>query len=292
MFSKPTALQRLCLTLAMTASLLAVSTASAAIVTTNLVGYYDFEAGTLTNRAAAVGSTAANQLGSLQALTFGTGANAVNTSSGAAVLNNTAGAAVLGYLKLAVPLGTATGTNALGANFSVSVFYKTDIPAGTVRQMVFEGDTDFDVSYGINNGTAGQGQVFNSGTPNPFTFPNATAGSSLAKPGFDNFILTFASSGASTTMTGYLNGTSVGTATVTSSVISDVGLLFGTYRSENGRAFDGSYDDIAVYNKTLTPAEATTIATVPLPEPTTYATLAISLLGFLGWQRRRQGTAA
>lgn len=269
-------------TILLASAVLGGHAAAAVIVpTTGLVGYYDFEGGTLGNRATAVGSTAPNQLGALTALTFGTGANPVVTTSGAAVFNNAAGAAVLGYLKLAVPFGTNAGTNALGPNFTVSAFYRTDVPAGTTRQMVLESDTGFDVSYSVNNGTATRGQTFTE-TAN-MVFSGATGGISPALPGFDNITLTYSSNGTNTTVLTYLNGNLVGTPLAPlSSTVGDVGLVFGTYRGEDSRAFDGTMDHIAIYNRTLSASE---VASIAIPEP---SAVLLGAIGSLALLRRRR----
>ena len=153
-------------------------------------------------------------------------------------------------------LGTAT----LGSNFAISSWFylapDADNTGGVndvLRDYVFEpGDANnFDVSFGTSDadGTAYVSWIgSNSGAQNAGTLP---AGQ------WHHVVHVFAESGANTTLSVFINGVKVGNTVSTATTnMNFTSLNFGAARSGT-RVFDGMLDEVAVWDRSLTPNEVT-----------------------------------
>lgn len=285
------------------ASLLAVPHAGAAIVLTDgLVGYFDFSTD-FTNKADDVGSNVtgifADGTSLLSAPAGQSGGIAGNAMRATSPTTTTSQG-------MTVPIGyggvTSSTTN-LGQSFTVSAWYNLDNPpfANTAnRWFVFEGKTDFDVSYGLRNlslGTAAlDGQVFTSagatgGTPVANQIDVADAG---AAGSWHHVLQTYTSNGTSTVITTYVDGTVLAnTLTLATANISDTGFNFGRARDgTNNRGFDGLIDEVGLWNRVLNADEITEIRSLGLagngipsiPEP---SAALLGSFGLLALLRRR-----
>lgn len=155
-------------------------------------------------------------------------------------------------------VNSLTGSN-LAPNFTISTwfFQAPDADnAGTdgaiLRDYVFEADNNYDVSFGT--GTADGiaydsyvGQAYHSNTGN------------LAVGQWHHVVHVFSQNGTDTELRVYVNGTQVGGVSNLAAPTSSMdfaGINFGANR-DGQRVFDGMLDEIAVWNRSLSPAEVT-----------------------------------
>lgn len=242
-------------------------------LTAGLVAYYDFE-GNLNNNVIASGGAAFNGTASGGATTDGT----ARAGSGALNLNGTSQ-----YVTIATNVNTTQ-------SWSISAWFRSDVaPSGSARGFVFESfvnantTSGYAMSYGIREGTP-------TGTNTNFQFfMDRTTGGDLQQDFqvadtstagvWHHILLTYTAGGS---VTGYLDGVASYSQNVgaSDSPIASDGLKIGSYRA-NGRLFDGSIDEVAVWNRDLTAQEAADlynlgVAAVAIPEPS------VALLGGLG----------
>lgn len=258
-------------------------------VTTNLVAYWDFE-GTANNNAAGSGGAAFDGI-----LTGGA------TTTGMA----RAGTGGLGLDGVDDFMNVTTNVTA-NAAWSVSAWFRSDIvPVSPGRHFVYEstgGGNGYTMSFGIRDGNTGVPAGSASQTSfQVFTYYNATAANAhtlvddaAVANTWHHTLSVFTPATASTTgsIVSYLGGVQVSSITLPVGAVMEpvTGFRVGTYRSANGRWFDGSIDELAIWNRSLTPAEAAEVFTLgnngqAIPEPTT---LLLGGLGLLGLITRRR----
>ena len=256
------------------AALVTLAKAQAAL-TTGLVGFWDFEGNTANG-----GNGGAAFNGTLMG-NASTNGNA-RAGSGALSLDGTGD-----YLDI-------TSTVDVSQGWSISAWFFADVaPAG--RAMVFESSGSYAMSFGIREGTTGntnfQAYADAATGTDPFidyqVSDTATAGS------WHHILLAFTPSTPTTagSVTGYLDGTQRYSLAIPANIglAPANGFHLGTYRSADGRWFDGSIDEVAMWNRTLDSTEANEVFTtgqagLSVPEP---SVAMLGGLGFLMLLRRR-----
>ncbi|WP_367874262.1 LamG domain-containing protein [Luteolibacter sp. Populi] len=249
-----------------------------AALTDNLIAYYNFEApgnagianmvpgntthagrygsGTTTGAIPAFGSGA----GYAGSTTFA-GAEAAATTDRSDLLAGTAlnvaksdASTTAGSGWFNVPTLSAT---ALGPNFTISAWFflapdadNTGSTADVLRDYVFEGGTNFDVSFGTN---AAAGSVYASWIGEAASSPSAT----LSTGQWHHVAHVFTQNGANTNLTVYIDGAQVGAVlSAATTTMNFASINFGAAR--NGvRVFDGMLNEVGVWNRSLTPQEVT-----------------------------------
>ena len=211
-----------------------------------LVTSLEFETD-FTNHATASGPDGTPLNGALAATTGGIVGNALNLAD--PTLNQ--------HLNLA----TAYGEGALlGQQFTISTWYQlreNPISNGSSRYFVFEGETDFDISFGLRNLGLGEpgmndGQVYTTGASSNLA--------DAALPGWHHVLQTYTLQGANVEIVTFVNAQLISTLTTTASGLSGPAINFGASRSNVvNRGFDGLIDEIAIWNRPLSVAEATTV---------------------------------
>ncbi|WP_193210553.1 LamG domain-containing protein [Luteolibacter marinus] len=217
-------------------------------LTSGLVAYYDFE--DLANDPAASGpdleisATASHLL----AVAGGKVGNAVE-------FTGTTG----NFLNAAIGFGGG-GANQLGESFTVSAWYNldTDAASGASRFFVFEGSTDYDISYGLRN------LVNANGYNDAQTYTNG-AGSmnhnDVHVPGtWQHVLMTYQSTDGTTVITTYLDGIAVGTLSGSTAALVSAGIHLGNARDgSTNRAFDGKIDEFAAWSRVLASGEIASV---------------------------------
>ncbi|WP_265594835.1 LamG domain-containing protein [Haloferula sp. BvORR071] len=279
------------------AASLGMSTASHAVLTAGLVGYFDFES-SLTNQAAAVGSDYGGTFedGSLtetDAITdYTVGASGGRSGNG---LNVQVAGTTGSVNGVTIPIGFGGGQD-LGASFTVSSWVNLDATTasnGSARYFVYEGLNNFDLSLSLRavSGAAGINdiQVFTEGTSGAIAAQATYA--DLATPGeWVNIVQVYAAGATNTTISTYINGTLQGTMANANANISATGILLGRARGgTNNRHFDGMIDEVGLWNRALDQDEVTAIFTAgqngqAIPEP---AAALLGSLGLIALLRRR-----
>ncbi len=159
----------------------------------------------------------------------------------------------------------STLTNSLGPDFSISAWFflapdadNTGTSGDLLRDFVFEStpNTQFDVSFGTSDAN---GTTYNSyvGGAGPAAVSPAGA-NNLAAGQWHNVVHVFSEEGTNTRLTVYLNGVSVSSSTAPTANMDFSGINFGANRG-GIRIFDGMLDEVAVWDRSLTAAEATEI---------------------------------
>ena len=147
------------------------------------------------------------------------------------------------------------GTDQLGDSFTVSAWYNldTDAVSPTTRFFVFEGDTDFDLSYGLRASLGGE-----PGNNDAQTFTNglgSRAHVDAHTPGeWQHVLLTYDSDGSTTTITTYIDGIPSGAPLVgPTAALTSGGINIGNARNTAlNRGFDGKIDEFAAWSESLT----------------------------------------
>lgn len=147
----------------------------------------------------------------------------------------------------------------LGSSFTISAWYflapdadNTGTNADVLRDYVFEGSTNFDVSFGTNdtNGstyTSWIGQL------------TSAAAGPLGTGTWHHVAHVFSPNGANTELRIYINGVRAGGVLTSPTANLDfTALNFGAARNGN-RVFDGMLDEVAVWSRSLTPNEITEV---------------------------------
>ena len=161
-------------------------------------------------------------------------------------------------INVQIGFGDIGNTVDLGQSFTISAWYNlVENPTGSSsnRYFVYEGETSFDVSYGCRDlglGTPGinDGQVF-TGSGDNFGVEDA------ALPGWHHVLQVYSSDEVDTLISTYIDGVLLDETILASSAgIFDTGLNFGAARSSvTDRGFEGLLDEVALWNRELTPAE-------------------------------------
>lgn len=265
-----------------------VATSQAAL-TTGLVTYYDFE--DLNNSPDATGGPAASVNG-----TGSTVGTAVGVSGSGVEFTGTTG----NFINTTTSFGAATASGSeLGQNFTVSAWYNldTDASSGASRFFIMEGDTDYDLSYGLRNRIDANG--FNDAqtyTNAPGTNDQFANHDNVHTPGtWQHVALTYLSDGTNTIITTYIDGTAqAGTVTELTSALTSDGIHIGNNRGTNpSRAFDGKIDEFGAWSRVLTQAEITQAYqnglngnALTVPEPSSSALISLASLSFILRRRR------
>lgn len=260
---------------------------SHAALTSNLLAYYDFE-GSANNSNVATGGAAYN--GTLSGGAATTGGTA---KSGTGALN----------LDGSGDFMTVNALLNLNQSWTISAWFKSDIVPTTGRHFVFESynsastNTGYGMSYGLRDGTAGNTnfQTFTDLTGADLSDDSQISDSSSTL--WHSIVLTYTAGG---NLVGYLNGVlDPNLAVPNGTFVTANRLRIGTYRLADGRYFDGSIDEVAVWNRALTAAEINNanigmsadsvyqrgLAGLAVPEPTAAF---LGSLGMLVLVRRRR----
>ncbi|QJE95257.1 LamG domain-containing protein [Luteolibacter luteus] len=227
---------------------LAGSLSAPAAVTDNLVAYWTFE-GSATNSTPASGGSAYDGVLSGNAVVTGT----PKVGTGALLLDGTGD-----YLDVA-------STVDVNQPWSVSAWFRS-VVAPTGRGMIFESSGSYAISYGIREGTPATHTNFQAYTDlatgtDPFVDSQVPDASTAET--WHHILLTFtpATPIDAGTVIGYLDGTAIYTLNVPAgtTLTPANGFHIGTYRSANDRWFTGSIDEVAMWNRTLSIAEASEV---------------------------------
>lgn len=224
----------------------------------NLVAYWDFEGGTA-NHVLATGGTAYN--GSLLGNATTGGTSKVGT--GALLMDGNGD-----YMDV-------TANVNVNEPWAVSAWFRTTVASsGAARQMVYESvgnpaSGGYTMSYGLREGSPTTSTAFQLFCDN--TAPTADVSASKQVPDASvpntwHHIVTIFKPATPTeagSLTGYLNGVQEYNLVIpaNTTVVAAEGFHVGTYRSANDRWFNGSIDEVAIWNRALTPAEAVEVYT-------------------------------
>ncbi len=253
------------------ASFLAAPCSDGAI-TAGLAAYWDFEGDTNNG-----GSGGAAYNGALvgNATTGGT----AKVGSGALLLDGDGD-----YMDVTSNVNTTQA-------WSVSAWFRSDVdPAGTARSMVFESSGSFAMSFNLREGTPTTNtnfQIFTDYVTGTDPQSNLQVADTSTANTWHNIVVTFTPATASTTgsLLGYLDGVSTHSLTIPINTVLTTanGFHVGTFRDANGRWFDGSIDEVAIWDRTLDSDEATGVfnagnAGLSVPEPSAAMLGAVGLL--------------
>lgn len=204
---------------------------------------------------------------------------------------------------ITVPLGSAE----LGQSFTISVWHSltpgtTNVSGGASgtennpwRFQAFEASSNYDVSWGTGPGSGATGSYnvhdyiayIGSDLANNVVRDNPTgyhtAGHANSALGvWHHVVFAVSASDGTSTLTVYLNGAPLGTATAATAEMDIEALIFGRQRAFNpgdppapntqDRNWDGMMDELAIWDRALTPEEIAEIhakgfAGVPLLDP-------------------------
>ena len=267
---------------------------AAAALTTQLVAYWDFEGDALNSSVASGGSAYNGTLMGNASLTGG----ATRVGSGSLVLDGAGD-----YLDV---------TSIVNVNepWTVSAWYRADLaPSGSERFFVFEssGNNSFAISFGLRQGsptTNTNHQTFTDNTPGTDQNASLNIADTATANTWNHVALAFTPSTPSSTgsLVTYVNGSSRSTLTIstTDSLVVPTGFHIGTYRSADGRWFDGAIDEVAIWNRTLAATEINNANTganadslyqrglsgLAVPEPSIALLGGLGLLALLGRRQR------
>lgn len=203
----------------------------------------------------------------------------------------------LGYGKLAAD----PAPQPLAYSFTISAwYYLQPESAPTDRLFLYEGDVDYDLSFGIRGDLASSngsytGTAYNAGKTN-YDVSNAAYYDATTNEGaWQQVVETFSSDGTIVTKKIYLNGELVGTtSTMAQGSLYSPAINLGTYRDNTGRYWDGFMDEIGLWNRALTDVEISDLydltyidglsVTSLAPEPSRAVLL---MLGIVGLHLRR-----
>jgi hypothetical protein len=143
----------------------------------------------------------------------------------------------------------------LTQNFTIATWFRNEYVGATTpdgnRNFVFEGQGDFDVSFGTGSGTSG---------PDNYASYNTTAHiahtASLARNAWHHVLHAFSTDGTNTTLQVYVNGSLVATnSSPLTTTMAVNGINFGRNRAA-ARYLEGGVDEVAIWNQTLSGTEA------------------------------------
>jgi hypothetical protein len=274
------------------AALLPVPVVQGAI-TTNLVAYWNFE-GNSDNHPVASGGAAFN-----------------GTLSGGATTTGTAkaGTGALGLDGIDDYMDVTSNVTANSA-WTVSAWFRSDIaPVSPTRAAVYEstdntsgGGNAFSMYFGLRDGTtvspAGTAAQTGFEVFTRFNGTNASASTLVDDAAVANTwyhtltVFTPATPSATGSMVTYRDGIQLSTITLPAGAVLEpfAGFHLGTFRAANGRWFDGSIDEVAIWNRSLTAGEVTEVYTLgnsaqAVPEPSVFLLAGLGLFGLLGRRR-------
>jgi hypothetical protein len=284
---------------------------SRAALTDNLISYYNFEeSGTagLTNMIPGAGNHPgsygnADMIGAIPSFGAGAGFAGSATFEGAESGAATDRSLLLAGKALNIAKSDASATagsgwftvnsltgSSLAPNFTVSgwFFLAPDADNGgttadILRDFVFEANSNFDVSFGTGSAagltyTSYVGQTIHSTTGD------------LAAGQWHHVAHVFSVNGTNTDLRVYVNGTQVGGVVSAPTANMDfIGLNFGANRG-GARVFDGMLDEVAVWNRALTPAEVTELRNLGLAGTPLVDSVLVSLSASPGTSGTTTGT--
>jgi hypothetical protein len=170
----------------------------------------------------------------------------------------------------------------LASSFTISAWFflapdddNTGTTADVLRDYVFEGSTNFDVSFGTNDAN---GTTFVSWIGETSGAQNA---GTLAAGQWHHVVHVFSPSGANTTLQVFINGIKVGpTVSAATASMNFTSLHFGAARNGT-RVFDGMLDEVAIWSRSLTANEVTELHQRGSASLTVTADLAAAGKGFV-----------
>lgn len=224
-----------------------------AAITDSLVAYWDFEGGTA-NHPSATGGTAYNGVLQGNASTGGT----PRVGTGALLMDGSGD-----YLDV-------TSNVNVNQPWAVSAWFRTTVASsGAARQMVYESvgtptTGGYTMSYGLREGAPTTSTAFQLFCDNTAPTADLSASKQVADASTPNTwhhivtIFTPATVTEAGSLTGYLDGVQEYNLIIpaNTTVVAADGFHIGTYRSANDRWFNGSIDEVAIWNRALSPAEA------------------------------------
>lgn len=227
---------------------------AAGALTDGLAGYYDFESdlsdksgnnrhliiGAGTPEAAWNGGTVTRSGSSIDRSTLlvGKALNLVDTDGD--------------WLK--IPIGSGASTTSvspaaynLGGTFTLSAWHLlAPLPSNTsTRYFVFEGESNFDVSWGTS--AADTYAAYNSQINGPT--------GDLTRGTWHHVVHVFTTTGSTIDLTTYVDGTYFGAVSAAASTMDFSRIVLGNARSGQDRKWDGLIDEVAVWNRALTSSE-------------------------------------
>jgi autotransporter-associated beta strand protein len=262
-----------------------VASASAQSLTNGLIAYYDFEetgAPGIANKAPGAIDHNGAYLGDISTITgAGAGFSGNTAYPGAVTTNstdrslllagnalnvakaNTASSAGRGAFQVSTLTSRGTGLaggGSMGPEFTVSSWFfaardadNTSTTGDIIRSFVFESVLDGPTSgvvFDISWGTSG-----NNTTYSPYLGGVIGISPTLADNQWHHVLHSVTSDGTTSTLRSYVNGTLSATITAPTSSVDFRGINFGAHRS-GGRIFDGLIDEVAVWDRALSAAEA------------------------------------
>ncbi len=222
-----------------------------AAVTDNLVAYWNFEGGTA-NHASASGGTAYDGTLLGNAATSGT----PKVGTGALLLDGTGD-----YMDVTTNVDVAQP-------WSVSAWFRSAVaPAGAVRGFVYESvqtaSAGYAMSYGIREGTPTTNtnfQLFTDNTPTADVSANHQVADAETLNVWHHIVTVFTPATASVagSIIGYLDGVQRYSLVIPAgdTMVAASGFHVGSFRGGNDRFFNGSIDEVAIWNRTLSEGEA------------------------------------
>ena len=262
---------------------------SGAALTDQLIAYYNFEESGATGLFSKIPGSAIYNGAYLNGTSFGAGAgftgnpayagaetgattnrstllvgNALNIAKSDASTTAGSGHFTVTSLTSRGTPPTPGDNGTLGTQFALSAWFylapdadNTGSTADILRDFVFEsclnGPDDtvvFDISFGT---TDAAGTTYASYVASQTLAANNR---SLAAGAWHHVVHSFATSGANTVLTIYLDGELIGTGTAATSTLDFRGINFGANRS-GARIFDGMLDEVGIWNRPLSQAEVT-----------------------------------
>jgi len=156
------------------------------------------------------------------------------------------------WLKLPIGSGPSTtsvspAAHNLGGTFTISAWHLlAPLPSNTsTRYFVFEGETNYDVSWGTS--AADTYAAYNAQTNGPT--------GDLTRGTWHHVVHVFETTGTTINLTAYVDGTYFGTVSATASGMDFSRIVLGNARSGQDRKWDGLIDEVAVWNRALTSSE-------------------------------------
>ncbi|MDQ8189144.1 LamG-like jellyroll fold domain-containing protein [Roseibacillus persicicus] len=155
-------------------------------------------------------------------------------------------------------------------SYSISAWFNPSIvPEGSTRMMVYETTPSYAISLGLREGSNSEDtqiQFFTQSSDADKIINYPVADNTLAGRLFHSLLTFDASTGK---IVAYINGVEIGEAQNNGEIADFSGLNIGTYRNATGRWFHGAIDEIAVWNRVLSPTEVTLLYNGGQPTPLT-----------------------
>lgn len=256
------------------------SLAAQAVITDGIVVYYNFETAATGNNAVIPNVTGAGPSATIIGATPSSGfaGDAAWNSIGATGTGNTSDRSDLLVGKSAnlsratagstdridIPLSRTTligATPVAGAGFTISAWYYAAIDpnqAGSQRYFVFEDGTNssqFDLSFGSQSAAATATQL------NMYSYNNGSTGASVqgnvSVNTWHHVVQVFSYDGTNTVMSVYRDGVLQNSTPFSFAGYPDfTAINLGNARDSTGRAWDGMIDEVAVWSRSLSAADA------------------------------------